>query len=95
VKGDVEKFHKENPDYKGAIPSDAVTASGSGLDPDISPEYAHAQTVRIATARGVKPEEIAALIDAQTQGRQLGFLGDPRVNVLETNLLLDRKFPVK
>jgi potassium-transporting ATPase KdpC subunit len=93
VKGDVERLHKENPDYNGPIPADAVTASGSGLDPHISPEYAHAQAARIAAARGAKPDQIAALIDEQTEGRQLGFLGDPRVNVVQFNLLLDTKFP--
>jgi K+-transporting ATPase ATPase C chain len=74
-----------------AIPADAATASGSGLDPHISPEYAKAQAARIATVRGVPEADILALIDHETYGRLLGIVGEPRVNVLEINLALDER----
>lgn len=75
-------------------PIDAVTASGSGLDPDISPENALAQATRIATARGADPAAVRALIEAATQGRTLGLYGEPSVNVLLTNIALDAAFPM-
>ena len=86
VKGDVQKLHAENPD--AAIPVDLVTASGSGLDPDISPEAAEFQIPRVARSRNIKQEELRALVQQHTRRRDLGFLGEPRVNVLELNLQL-------
>lgn len=78
-----------------AVPADAVTASGSGLDPNISPAYAELQVNRVAKARGVSPDLVRAAIQAKQDGRTLGFLGEPRVNVLELNLELDEKYPAK
>ena len=76
------------------IPADAVTASGSGLDPDISPQNAAIQVDRVAAARHVSPAAIMALVREYTQGRTLGFLGEPRVDVLNLNIALDEKYPV-
>jgi K+-transporting ATPase ATPase C chain len=95
VKASVEQFRKENPDYTGPVPADLLTASGSGLDPDISPGSAEAQAARVAKARGVSLAEVEQLITQNTKGPDLGFLGEPRVNVLELNLDLDRQFPIK
>lgn len=89
VKGDIETLRSQG--LAGPIPADAVTASGSGLDPDISPAYAKAQVARIAKARNLPEGEVAALVDAKTAGRLAGLLGEPRVNVLELNLALDAK----
>lgn len=90
VRAAVEQFRKNNPDYSGPIPADLVTASGSGLDPHISPASAQAQAPRVAKARGVSVQQVGELIREHTEGRTLGFLGEPRVNVLELNLALDR-----
>ena len=76
------------------IPADAVTTSGSGLDPDISPQNADIQVDRVAAARHVSPAAIMALVKQYTQGRTLGFLGEPRVDVLNLNIALDEKYPV-
>jgi len=95
IKADTEKFRKENPDFQGPIPADLLTASGSGLDPDLSPASAAAQVARVAKARGVGAVQIQELVERATRGRDLGFLGEPRVNVLKLNLALDEKYPVK
>jgi len=79
---------------KGAIPSDMVTSSGSGLDPDISPANARLQVARVATARGADASAVRALLDGHTKGRQFGFFGDPRVNVLLLNIAVDSAFPM-
>ena len=92
IKGSAAQYRQENPDYAGPIPADALTASGSGLDPEISPANAAIQTARIARARHVEPAAVRALLDEMTAGRWLGFIGEPRVNVLEVNLRLDERF---
>jgi K+-transporting ATPase ATPase C chain len=75
------------------VPPDALTASASGLDPDISPAYAELQVNRVANARGLSVDQVRALVQAHTQGRALGFIGEERVNVLELNLALERLAP--
>jgi K+-transporting ATPase ATPase C chain len=95
VKASVDQFHKTSPDYRGEIPVDMVTTSASGLDPQVSPEAAAAQEARVAQARGARVDQIHELIAKRTEGRDLGFLGEPRVNVLDLNLALDDQFPMK
>ncbi|KFL29604.1 ATPase [Devosia riboflavina] len=80
---------------EGAIPPDAVTTSGSGLDPEISPEFAALQVDRIAAARGIEPSLVGAVVAANTEAPLLGFIGQERVNVLMTNLALDSAYPIK
>ena len=92
VKADVEHAEKENPGT--AVPADMVTTSGSGLDPHISPASAEFQVPRVAKERRVSESEIRALVQKHTEGRQLGFLGEPRVNVLELNLELNAVHPL-
>lgn len=93
VKVDVEKLQAENPGKP--IPIDLVTTSASGLDPHISPAAAEFQVPRIARERGMNEDELRQVVAAHTEGRQFGFLGEPRVNVLELNLDLDSRKPLK
>jgi len=89
---DVARLQKENPAAPLPIPDALVTASASGLDPDLPPEAALWQVPRIARARNVAEDRIRAVIENRAQGRDLGFLGEPRINVLELNLALDQQF---
>jgi potassium-transporting ATPase KdpC subunit len=92
VQGDVEKLQAENPSQP--IPVDLVTTSGSGLDPHISPAAAEFQVARVARERGMTEAEVRNIVASHTEGRQFGVLGEPRVNVLELNLELDRSRPL-
>jgi K+-transporting ATPase ATPase C chain len=90
VNGEVAKLQAENPDVP--IPVDMVTTSGSGLDPDISPAAAEFQIRRVASERKIPEAEVASLVRENSENRQWGFLGEPRVNVLELNLALDARY---
>jgi potassium-transporting ATPase KdpC subunit len=92
VSGDVAALQQDHPGTP--VPIDLVTASGSGLDPDITPDAAEFQVARIAQQRHLSEDSLRSLIAKHTQGRQFGFLGEPRVNVLELNLDLDRTAPL-
>ena len=92
VKQDVAALHAENPNQP--VPIDMVTTSASGFDPHISPAAAEFQLPRVAKGRGTTEDHLRDLVAKHTEGRQLGFLGEPRVNVLELNIDLDRQFPV-
>lgn len=91
VKQRIDALHAADPNNAAPVPVDLVTASGSGLDPHISPAAAQYQLARVARVRGITEADVAKFAAQATEGRQLGILGEPRVNVLELNLLLDGK----
>ncbi len=92
VAGDVKRLKEENPDAPGPVPIELVTASGSGLDPHLSPQGALWQVTRVAKARRISPKQVKAVVDSAVEGRTVGLFGEPRVNVLRVNLALDRQF---
>ena len=89
VKARIEALRAADPGNTAPVPVDLVTASASGLDPDISPAAASYQVARVARARGLAPDKVQALVAASTKGREWGVIGEPRVNVLRLNLALD------
>ena len=93
IAGAIDSVVAHDGAVRGHIPGDMVTSSASGLDPDISPANAHLQVARVASSRGTSVASIHAFVDAHTEGRQFGFLGEPRVNVLLLNIALDSAFP--
>jgi K+-transporting ATPase ATPase C chain len=92
VKADVARLQKDNPGAPLPIPDALVTASASGLDPELPPEAALWQVARVARARNIAEDRVRGVIERRVEGRDLGFLGEPRVNVLEVNLALDQQF---
>ncbi|MFB9760160.1 potassium-transporting ATPase subunit KdpC [Ectobacillus funiculus] len=90
VADNVNQLQKENQDVGNTVPADLVTASGSGFDPDLSPEAAKAQVPRIAKAKGISQDRLISLINKHTKGRSLGIFGEPRVNVLDLNMALQQ-----
>jgi len=92
ITADIARLREANPDAAGPLPAELVTTSASGLDPHLSPAGALWQVPRVARARGVAPERVRAVVEANTEGRTFGVLGEPRVNVLRLNLALDRQF---
>ncbi len=92
ITGDLARLTEANPDAKGPVPIELVTASASGLDPHLSPQAATWQVPRVAHARGIAPERVQQIVDAESEGRDLGVFGEARVNVLLLNLALDRRF---
>jgi K+-transporting ATPase ATPase C chain len=92
VAADIERLRQENPDAPPDVPDDLLTSSASGLDPHLSPRAALWQIARVAAARHVAPERLRPIVDGATEERELGFLGEPRVNVLLLNIALDQHF---
>src|SRR4029079_17625998 len=92
VKASLAQYRQETPGYPGPSPADALTASASGLDPEISPANADIQADRVARGRKLDPAQVRALVSEMTAGRWLVFIGEPRVNVLQLNLALDERF---
>jgi len=92
INDDLKRLKRENPQATGAVPAELVTASASGLDPHLSPDSMLWQVPRVAMARGVSSERVKAVVESSVEGRTLGILGEPRVNVLLVNLALDRQF---
>ena len=92
VRADIERLRKDNPEAIGPVPDELVTTSASGLDPHLSPAGALWQVPRVARARGIAPQRVRAILESMIEGRDLGVLGEPRVNILLLNLALDRQF---